>query len=129
VEGGVVARREGNIELTSTAFFLFFPPSQINATPDEEAGLGELLSTMGVRRPGLRIVSFEMPGKERSVFSCSPPPFLPRSSFLPCFASRRALYHAGGLISVTSRILVVDMLTKNIPTEMISGLVVLHAEK
>ncbi|KAL7411126.1 hypothetical protein BDY24DRAFT_417461 [Mrakia frigida] len=78
----------------------------INATPDEKAGLGELLLTMGVRRPGLRILSFEMPGKER-----------------------RALFHAGGLISATSRILLIDMLTKNIPTEMISGLVVLHAEK
>lgn len=43
--------------------------------------------------------------------------------------SRRDLYMAGGLISVTSRILVVDMLTGNIPTKMITGMLVLHAER
>ncbi|KAL7412836.1 hypothetical protein BDY24DRAFT_352173 [Mrakia frigida] len=106
----IIAKGLGLRKIVATLLKIYDGPTKlvllINATPDEEAGLGELLSTMGVRRPGLRIVSFEMPGKER-----------------------RALYHAGGLISVTSRILVVDMLTKNIPTEMISGLVVLHAEK
>ncbi|KAK0520363.1 DNA repair protein RAD16, partial [Tilletia horrida] len=39
------------------------------------------------------------------------------------------LYLSGGLLSVTSRILVVDMLNKRIPTHLITGLVVLHAEK
>lgn len=38
------------------------------------------------------------------------------------------LYKSGGLLSVTSRILVVDMLTKIIPVDLISGVVVLHAE-
>lgn len=39
------------------------------------------------------------------------------------------LYKGGGLISVTSRILVVDMLQSDIPTDMITGILVLHAEK
>ena len=42
---------------------------------------------------------------------------------------RQALYQQGGLISVTSRILVVDMLLSEIPVELISGIIVLHAEK
>ena len=42
---------------------------------------------------------------------------------------RQALYKQGGLISVTSRILVVDMLQADIPIEKITGLVVLHGEK
>ena len=42
---------------------------------------------------------------------------------------RQNLYRQGGIISVTSRILVVDMLQSDIPTELITGLLVLHAEK
>lgn len=40
---------------------------QVNAAPDEEAGIGELLGTMGVRRPGMRIVDFALGAKERCV--------------------------------------------------------------
>ncbi|KAG8840320.1 hypothetical protein FRB91_006310, partial [Serendipita sp. 411] len=61
---------------------------------------------MGCRRPGLRIVTFEMGSKER-----------------------QDLYRQGGLISITSRILVVDMLLSDIPVETISGIIVLHAER
>lgn len=43
-------------------------------------------------------------------------------------SDRNELYLQGGLFSVTSRILVVDLLTKNVPPEMITGLLVLHAE-
>lgn len=42
---------------------------------------------------------------------------------------RQNLYRQGGIILVTSRILVVDMLQSDIPTELITGLLVLHAEK
>lgn len=42
---------------------------------------------------------------------------------------REALYKHGGLLSVTSRILVVDLLSKKLPAEAIAGLVVLHAEE
>lgn len=44
-------------------------------------------------------------------------------------AYRQDLYKNGGLISVTSRILVVDMLQSDIPTDLITGIIVLHAER
>ncbi|KAH7884060.1 hypothetical protein F5I97DRAFT_1897941 [Phlebopus sp. FC_14] len=78
----------------------------VNATPEEEAAMGEELGIMGCRKPGLRIVGYEMGKKDR-----------------------QDLYKKGGLISVTSRILVVDMLQSDIPTELISGIIVLHAER
>ena len=43
--------------------------------------------------------------------------------------ARQDLYKQGGLISVTSRILVVDMLQSDIPTHLITRIIVLHAEK
>lgn len=42
---------------------------------------------------------------------------------------RRELYLSGGLFSVTSRILVVDILQDIIPTDLITGILVLHAER
>jgi DNA excision repair protein ERCC-4 len=39
------------------------------------------------------------------------------------------MYKDGGLFSVTSRILIVDMLKKTIPVHLITGLVVMHAEE
>ncbi|KAG3229987.1 hypothetical protein P692DRAFT_201761852 [Suillus brevipes Sb2] len=78
----------------------------LNASPEEETAIGDELGIMGCRRPGLRIVGYEM-GKR----------------------DRQDLYKNGGLISVTSRILIVDMLQSDIPTELITGIIVLHAEK
>ncbi|KAI0300476.1 hypothetical protein B0F90DRAFT_1810368 [Multifurca ochricompacta] len=78
----------------------------VNASPEEEAAIGEELGIMGCRNPGLRIVDYEMGKKDR-----------------------QDLYKNGGLISVTSRILVVDMLQCDLPTELVTGLLVLHAEK
>lgn len=42
---------------------------------------------------------------------------------------RKDLYKGGGLISVTSRILIVDMLQNDIPIPLITGIIVLHAEQ
>ena len=42
---------------------------------------------------------------------------------------RQDLYKNGGLMSVTSRILVVDMLQSDMPTELITGIIVVHAER
>lgn len=42
---------------------------------------------------------------------------------------RKNLYKSGGLISVTSRILVVDMLQSDIPIELVTGILIMHAEK
>lgn len=109
--------------------------------------MGEILGTMGVRRPGMRVVNAEMNAKDRLVWSLLPSLVTPELtneqqtsfSLIPCIRSRnvigtnrtyrRDLYLSGGLISITSRILVVDLLTKNVPTEMITGLLVMHAER
>ncbi|KAJ7176197.1 hypothetical protein C8R43DRAFT_1057490 [Mycena crocata] len=78
----------------------------VNATPEEESEIGEELGIMGCRKPGLRVIGYETGNKER-----------------------QDLYKKGGLFSVTSRILVVDMLQGDIPTERITGILVLHAER
>ena len=39
----------------------------VNASSDEEAAIGEELGIMGCRKPGLRIVSYEMGKKDRLV--------------------------------------------------------------
>jgi hypothetical protein len=44
-------------------------------------------------------------------------------------AHRQALYNGGGIISVTSRILIVDMLQSDIPTDLITGIIVLRAHR
>ncbi|KAJ7616307.1 hypothetical protein DFH06DRAFT_1239050 [Mycena polygramma] len=78
----------------------------VNATAEEESEIGEELGLMGCRKPGLRIVGYETGSKDRQV-----------------------MYKKGGLFSVTSRILVVDMLQGDIPTDRITGMLVLHAER
>ncbi|KAJ6562354.1 hypothetical protein B0H19DRAFT_1144218 [Mycena capillaripes] len=78
----------------------------VNATAEEESEIGEELGIMGCRKPGLRIVGYEIGSKDRQV-----------------------MYKQGGLFSVTSRILVVDMLQGDIPTDRIAGMLVLHAER
>ena len=42
---------------------------------------------------------------------------------------RESLYLAGGVLFVTSRILVVDMLTKKLPIHLVTGIVVYRAHK
>ncbi|KAJ6573223.1 hypothetical protein B0H10DRAFT_2168607 [Mycena sp. CBHHK59/15] len=78
----------------------------VNATAEEESEIGEELGIMGCRRPGLRVIGYETGSKDR-----------------------QALYKKGGLFSVTSRIVVVDMLQGDIPTHKITGMLVLHAER
>jgi DNA excision repair protein ERCC-4 len=41
----------------------------VNARQEEELGIGEQLGLLGCRDPGLRIVGYEMPKKERQVDS------------------------------------------------------------
>ncbi|KAF6752030.1 hypothetical protein DFP72DRAFT_462496 [Ephemerocybe angulata] len=106
----VLARGLGLRRLVCSLMKIYDSPKNlvllINASPEEETAFGEELGIMGCRRPGLRVVGYETPRQER-----------------------QALYKGGGLIMVTSRILVVDMLQADLPTELVSGIVVLHAEK
>jgi DNA excision repair protein ERCC-4 len=39
----------------------------VNATPSDEAGIGDELGIMGVRDPGFRILTYEMSVDKRSV--------------------------------------------------------------
>jgi DNA excision repair protein ERCC-4 len=41
----------------------------VNATPEEESEMGEELGIMGCRRPGLRVVGYEIGSKDRSVLA------------------------------------------------------------
>ena len=97
----------------------------VNAHADEELAIGEMLGVMGCRRPGLRIVGYGTGRRDRYNFVCKFLGFFHlKNAFL-----RQELYKQGGLFSVTSQILVVDMLQADIPMELITGLVVLHAER
>ncbi|KAK4688167.1 DNA excision repair protein ERCC-4, partial [Tremellales sp. Uapishka_1] len=78
----------------------------VNATPSDEAGLGDELGIMGVRDPGFRILTYDM-----------------------SVAQREELYRHGGLFSVTSKILINDFLKGTVPAKLITGLVILHAER
>ncbi|KAF8186802.1 hypothetical protein BJ912DRAFT_453061 [Pholiota molesta] len=104
----ILARGLGLRRIITTLMKIYDSPQNlvllINATPEEESAIGEELGIMGCRKPGLRVISYET-------------------------KDRQALYKQGGIISVTSRILVVDMLQSDIPTELITGLLVLHAER
>ncbi|KAL7419755.1 DNA repair protein RAD16 [Cryptotrichosporon argae] len=78
----------------------------VNASPSDEAGIGDELGIMGVRDPGFRVLTYEMTVQQRE-----------------------DLYRHGGIFSVTSKILVNDLLKETVPAKLITGLVILHAEK
>ncbi|KAF7318149.1 ERCC4 domain-containing protein [Mycena chlorophos] len=106
----VLARGLGLRRVICTLLKIYDTPGStvllVNATPEEELEIGEELGIMGCRNPGLRVVGYETQSKDR-----------------------QALYLAGGLFSVTSRILVVDMLQGDLPTSKVTGMLVLHAER
>ncbi|KAL1915153.1 uncharacterized protein VTP21DRAFT_7634 [Calcarisporiella thermophila] len=78
----------------------------LNTNQEEETALREELAVNGVKQPGLRVINNETPASERS-----------------------EIYKSGGILSITSRILIVDMLNKSIPTHIVSGILVNHAER
>jgi DNA excision repair protein ERCC-4 len=65
----ILARGLGLRRLLCTLMKIYDSPQNlvllVNASPEEESAIGEELGTMGVRRPGLRIVGYEMGKKER----------------------------------------------------------------
>ena len=96
----------------------------VNATPEDESAIGEELGILGCRKPGLRIVGFEKGRKERWANLESL-----RLTVTSLIFSRQDIYRGGGLLSITSQIFTVDMLLSDIPTKMITGIIMLHAEK
>ncbi|KAG7090401.1 hypothetical protein E1B28_009520 [Marasmius oreades] len=107
----IIARGLGLRGIICTLLKIYDGPENlvllVNTTQEEETEIGEELGLMGCRKPGLRIVGYET-GSSRD---------------------RQDLYKKGGLIAVTSRILVVDLLQGDIPVDMITGMIFLHAEK
>ncbi|GAA5870265.1 hypothetical protein JCM8547_006590, partial [Rhodosporidiobolus lusitaniae] len=100
----IVARGLGLRTMVTTFLKIYDMPDKlvfvVNATEEEERGFTE---EVGMR---LKAVGFET-----------------------AEATREKMYKDGGLFSVTSRILIVDMLKGVIPVHLITGLVVLHAEE
>lgn len=124
----ILARGLGLRRIICTLMKIYDSPQNlvllVNATPEEEVAIGEELGIMGCRKPGLRIVGYEIGKRDRFVLVS-----LVLRGCMVFTSSRQDLYKKGGLISVTSRILVVDMLQSDIPTELIAGIIVLHAER
>ncbi|CAH1237818.1 ERCC4 [Branchiostoma lanceolatum] len=96
----------------------------INTTQQEEEYLIEELSVAGVS-PLPKSVTNEYSITDRWVECCF------RNILFVCLfvCSRKALYLSGGVLFVTSRILVVDMLTDRIPVDLITGVLVYRAHR
>eukprot|EP00158_Paraphelidium_tribonemae_P008178 Partr_v1_DN28501_c0_g1_i16_m73448 putative Excision repair cross-complementing rodent repair deficiency, complementation group 4 len=77
----------------------------INASAEDELRLVELLIP-GCPKPGLRVITNEVTSQERL-----------------------QLYLCGGVFSITSRVLVVDLLTLKIPSHLITGILVANAHR
>ncbi|GAA5854347.1 hypothetical protein JCM9279_004728 [Rhodotorula babjevae] len=100
----IMARGLGLRTIVTTFLKIYDMPDKlvllVNATPEEEISFGE---EVGMR---LKTIGYEVTDEKRA-----------------------RMYKDGGLFSVTSRILNVDMLRENIPIALITGMVVLHAEE
>jgi DNA excision repair protein ERCC-4 len=65
----LIARGLGLRRIVCTLLKIYDDPKNlvllVNATLEEEVAIGEELGTMGCRRPGLRVVGYEMGRKDR----------------------------------------------------------------
>ena len=65
----ILAGGLGLRKIVCTLLQLYESPQRLvllmNATPAEESGIGDELSIMGCRKPGLRVVTYEMSSKDR----------------------------------------------------------------
>ena len=71
----ILARGLGLRRIICTLMKIYDSPQNlvllVNATPEEEVAIGEELGIMGCRKPGLRIVGYEMGKRDRSVLVSS----------------------------------------------------------
>ncbi|GAA5880947.1 hypothetical protein JCM16303_005184 [Sporobolomyces ruberrimus] len=99
----IMARGLGLRSVVTTFLKVYDMPEKLvfllNATVDEERGLAE---EVGMR---MKIVGYDLPE-----------------------ATRQRMYKDGGLFSVSTTILVTDMLKGSVPVDLVTGVVVLHAE-
>jgi DNA excision repair protein ERCC-4 len=69
----ILARGLGLRRIICTLMKIYDSPQNlvllVNATPDEESAIGEELGIMGCRKPGLRVVGYEIGSKDRCVQS------------------------------------------------------------
>ena len=67
----VLARGLGLRRIICTLLKIYDSPQNlvllVNATPEEESAIGEELGIMGCRKPGLRVVGYEIGSKDRCV--------------------------------------------------------------
>lgn len=65
----ILARGLGLRRIICTLMKIYDTPQSlvllVNVTPEEEAAIGEELSLMGCRKPGLRVVGYEIGSKDR----------------------------------------------------------------
>ncbi|WFD42905.1 DNA repair protein RAD16 [Malassezia psittaci] len=106
----VLAPGLGLRRVVATLLRAYYSPENlvvvVNASPRDVTAMNRDLMTLGLRHNTIKILHHEMPSRQRA-----------------------EAYMDGGIMSVTSRILIVDMLSKRIPTAKITGIVVLHAER
>ena len=69
----ILARGLGLRRIICTLLKIYDSPQNlvllINATPEEESAIGEELGIMGCRKPGLRVVGYEIGSKDRYILS------------------------------------------------------------
>ena len=67
----ILARGLGLRRIICTLLKIYDSPQNlvllINATPEEESAIGEELGIMGCRKPGLRVVGYEIGNKDRYI--------------------------------------------------------------
>ncbi|KAI9307779.1 hypothetical protein BJ944DRAFT_261379 [Cunninghamella echinulata] len=79
----------------------------INTTPNQDVAIQDRLASQGIpKSKGLKTIEYGTSSD-----------------------TRETLYRNGGIFSITSRILTVDLLLKRVPTALISGIVVYNAHK
>jgi DNA excision repair protein ERCC-4 len=65
----ILARGLGLRRIICTLMKIYDSPQSlvllVNASPEEEAAIGEELGIMGCRKPGLRVVGYEVNSKDR----------------------------------------------------------------
>lgn len=106
----ILAPGLGLRKVVSTLLRVYARPNSLilvlNASESEVAAMNHCISMLGMNENVIQDIHHDMSAKQRA-----------------------ELYVSGGIISVTSRILVVDMLSKRVPTNALTGMVVLHAER
>ncbi|OZJ03595.1 hypothetical protein BZG36_03031 [Bifiguratus adelaidae] len=110
----ILGRGLGLRRIQSTILRIYDEPQNLviilNLQADEEEALQEDMESEAHERVapglGLRRIEYETPAEQRN-----------------------EIYRAGGVMSVTSRILAVDMLLKRIPIHLITGILVMNAHR